>query len=176
MRIVVTTVSAMVHVYSIGYMGHDHSKPRFFAYLSLFTFCMLMLVTADNFIQMFFGWEGVGLCSYLLIGFWYEKPSANAAAIKAFLVNRVGDFGFVLGIAGVFMIFGTLQFDAVFAAVAEKATLELDFLGMRVNALTCLCLLLFMGAMGKSAQLGLHTWLPDAMEGPTPVSALIHAA
>jgi NADH-quinone oxidoreductase subunit L len=176
MIFVVTTVSTAIHIYACGYMHGDKSVPRFMSYLSLFTFFMLMLVTSDNFVQLFFGWEGVGLVSYLLIGFWYEKPSANAAAIKAFLVNRIGDFGFVLGIAGVFLIFGTLQFDAVFAAVAEKATLELDFLGMHVNALTCVCLLLFMGAMGKSAQLGLHTWLPDAMEGPTPVSALIHAA
>jgi NADH-quinone oxidoreductase subunit L len=146
------------------------------SYLSLFTVFMLMLVTADNFVQLFFGWEGVGLVSYLLIGFWYEKPSANAAAIKAFLVNRVGDFGLALGIAGVFLVFGTLNFDAVFAAVPEKANLEFSFLDMPVNAMTCLCLLLFMGAMGKSAQFLLHTWLPDAMEGPTPVSALIHAA
>src|SRR5882724_3912848 len=176
MFFVVNLVSSLVHIYSCSYMAEDPHLPRFMSYLSLFTFFMLMLVTADNFAQLFFGWEGVGLVSYLLIGFWYEKPSANAAAIKAFLVNRIGDFGFVLGIAGVFWIFGTLQFDAVFAAVAEKAALEFDFLGMHVNALTCLCLLLFMGACGKSAQLGLHTWLPDAMEGPTPVSALIHAA
>ena len=176
MIFVITSVSSAVHVYSIGYMHGDASVPRFMSYLSLFTFFMLMLVTADNFVQMFFGWEGVGVASYLLIGFWYEKPTANAAAIKAFLVNRVGDFGFVLGIAGVFLVFGTLNFDAVFAAVPQKAALTIDFLGWQVNAMTCLCLLLFMGAMGKSAQLGLHTWLPDAMEGPTPVSALIHAA
>jgi len=176
MLVVVTTVSSMVHVYSIGYMSHDHSKPRFFAYLSLFTFCMLMLVTADNFIQMFFGWEGVGLCSYLLIGFWFQRPSANAAAIKAFIVNRIGDFGFALGIMGVFFIFGTVGFDAVFAATPGKVGQTFHFLSWDVDILTALCLLLFVGAMGKSAQLGLHTWLPDAMEGPTPVSALIHAA
>ena len=176
MLVVVTTVSSMVHVYSIGYMGHDHSKPRFFAYLSLFTFCMLMLVTAENFIQMFFGWEGVGLCSYLLIGFWFHRPSANAAAIKAFIVNRIGDFGFALGIMGVFFIFGTVGFDAVFAATPGKVGQTFHFLSWDVDILTALCLLLFVGAMGKSAQLGLHTWLPDAMEGPTPVSALIHAA
>ncbi len=176
MLVVVNTVSALVHVYSIGYMHEDPHRPRFFAYLSLFTFAMLMLVTADNFAQMFFGWEGVGLASYLLIGFWYEKPSANAAAIKAFIVNRVGDFGFILGICAVFAVFGTLDFDSVFAAAPEKAGTTTEFLGMQVNALTLICLLLFMGAMGKSAQVPLHTWLPDAMEGPTPVSALIHAA
>jgi NADH-quinone oxidoreductase subunit L len=176
MLVVVTTVSSMVHVYSIGYMGHDHSIPRFMAYLSLFTFCMLMLVTAGNFMQMFFGWEGVGLCSYLLIGFWYHRPSANAAAIKAFIVNRIGDFGFALGIMGVFFIFGTVSFDAVFAATPGKVGQSFHFLSWNVDVLTTLCLLLFIGAMGKSAQLGLHTWLPDAMEGPTPVSALIHAA
>jgi NADH-quinone oxidoreductase subunit L len=176
MLVVVTTVSSMVHVYSIGYMGHDHSIPRFMAYLSLFTFCMLMLVTAGNFMQMFFGWEGVGLCSYLLIGFWYHRPSANAAAIKAFIVNRIGDFGFALGIMGVFFIFGSVSFDAVFAAVPGKVGQSFHFLSWNVDILTTLCLLLFIGAMGKSAQLGLHTWLPDAMEGPTPVSALIHAA
>jgi NADH-quinone oxidoreductase subunit L len=176
MLIVVTTVSAMVHVYSVGYMHHDKSVPRFMAYLSLFTFAMLMLVTADNFVQMFFGWEGVGLCSYLLIGFWFDRPSANAAAIKAFVVNRVGDFGFVLGIMGVFMIFGSVGFDTVFAATPDKVGQSFHFLSWNVDILTTLCLLLFVGAMGKSAQLGLHTWLPDAMEGPTPVSALIHAA
>jgi NADH-quinone oxidoreductase subunit L len=176
MLVVVTTVSAMVHVYSIGYMHHDHSIPRFMAYLSLFTFCMLMLVTADNFMQMFFGWEGVGLCSYLLIGFWFDRPSANAAAIKAFIVNRIGDFGFALGIMGVFLLYGTVDFGAVFAATPAKAGQTFGFLGMQVDIVTTLCLLLFIGAMGKSAQLGLHTWLPDAMEGPTPVSALIHAA
>jgi NADH-quinone oxidoreductase subunit L len=176
MLIVVTGVSSMVHVYSIGYMHEDPHKPRFMAYLSLFTFFMLSLVTADNFVQMFFGWEGVGLASYLLIGFWYDKPSANAAAIKAFLVNRVGDFGFALGIMATFVIFGAVGFNEVFAAVPGKAAMTFTFLGMEVNALTTACLLLFVGAMGKSAQLFLHTWLPDAMEGPTPVSALIHAA
>jgi NADH-quinone oxidoreductase subunit L len=176
MVFVVTLVSTMVHVYAIGYMAHDNAIPRFMAYLSLFTFCMLMLVTADNFMQMFFGWEGVGLCSYLLIGFWHDRPSANAAAIKAFIVNRVGDFGFALGIMGVFFIFGTLNFDDVFTNAPSKAEDTLRFLGLEGHALTIVCLLLFVGAMGKSAQLGLHTWLPDAMEGPTPVSALIHAA
>ncbi len=176
MLVVVTTVSSMVHVYSIGYMHHDKSVPRFMAYLSLFTFCMLMLVTADNFVQMFFGWEGVGLCSYLLIGFWFDRPSANAAAIKAFVVNRVGDFGFALGIMGVFMIFGSIDFNTVFAATPAQVGQSFHFLSWNVDVLTTLCLLLFVGAMGKSAQLGLHTWLPDAMEGPTPVSALIHAA
>ncbi len=176
MLIVVNVVSACVHVYSIGYMSHDHHKPRFMAYLSLFTFCMLMLVTADNFMQMFFGWEGVGLCSYLLINFWYEKPSANAAAIKAFLVNRVGDFGFALGIMSIYLLSGAVDFDSAFAAAPAMATRTAIVHGFEVNLLTVACLLLFMGAMGKSAQLGLHTWLPDAMEGPTPVSALIHAA
>ncbi|MCG8356807.1 MAG: NADH-quinone oxidoreductase subunit L [Kiloniellales bacterium] len=176
MLLVVTTVSAVVHIYSIGYMHHDDSIPRFFAYLSLFTFSMLMLVTADNLVQMFFGWEGVGLCSYLLIGFWYKRPSANAAAIKAFLVNRVGDIGFALGIFATFALFGTVQLDAIFADAAGKADAQLVFLDMEFHALTITCLLLFIGAMGKSAQIGLHTWLPDAMEGPTPVSALIHAA
>ncbi len=176
MLIVVTGVSALVHWYSIGYMSHDGSKPRFFAYLSLFTFMMLMLVTADNFVQMFFGWEGVGLCSYLLIGFWYDRPAANAAAIKAFVVNRIGDFGFALGIMAIFLIFQVVDFDTVFAAAPGFAGKSLDFLGTDVDILTLITLLLFVGAMGKSAQLGLHTWLPDAMEGPTPVSALIHAA
>ncbi|MGH7032457.1 MAG: NADH-quinone oxidoreductase subunit L [Stellaceae bacterium] len=173
---VVTVVSTMVHVYSIGYMAHEHSIPRFMSYLSIFTFFMLMLVTADNFVQLLFGWEGVGLASYLLIGFWYDRESANAAAIKAFVVNRIGDFGFALGIFAVFYLFGTLQFDTVFAAAPEIAKGTLNFLGHPFPALTVTCLLLFVGAMGKSAQLGLHTWLPDAMEGPTPVSALIHAA
>ncbi|HEV8014361.1 MAG TPA: NADH-quinone oxidoreductase subunit L [Stellaceae bacterium] len=173
---VVTIVSAMVHVYSVGYMEHDHSIPRFMAYLSIFTFFMLMLVTADNFVQLFFGWEGVGLASYLLIGFWYDRPSANAAAIKAFVVNRIGDFGFALGIFAVYLLFGSLQFDTVFGAAAEVAKTNINFLGHVWPALTVTCILLFIGAMGKSAQLGLHTWLPDAMEGPTPVSALIHAA
>ena len=176
MLVVVTTVSALVHLYSIGYMADDPSRPRFFAYLSLFTFAMLALVTADNLVQMFFGWEGVGLASYLLIGFWYEKPSANAAAIKAFVVNRVGDFGFALGIFLVFALFGSVAFDQIFPRVGEIATRSYPFFGIEWHALTLACLLLFMGAMGKSAQLGLHTWLPDAMEGPTPVSALIHAA
>jgi len=176
MLIVVTVVSACVHVYSIGYMSHDHSKQRFMAYLSLFTFFMLMLVTSDNFVQMYFGWEGVGVASYLLIGFWYEKPSANAAAMKAFIVNRVGDFGFALGIMGTFLLFDSAMFDTVFKAVPGMKDATFMFLGMKVHAMTAICLLLFVGAMGKSAQLGLHTWLPDAMEGPTPVSALIHAA
>ena len=173
---VVTVVSFMVHVYSVGYMAHDHSIPRFMAYLSLLTFFMLMLVTAENFVQMFFGWEGVGLASYLLIGFWYDRPTANAAAIKAFVVNRIGDFGFALGIFAVFTLFGSLNFETVFAAAPGMAGKSFEFLGMNVDALTLACILLFVGAMGKSAQLGLHTWLPDAMEGPTPVSALIHAA
>lgn len=176
MLVVVNTVSALVHLYSIGYMSHDEHRPRFFAYLSLFTFAMLMLVTSDNLVQMFFGWEGVGLASYLLIGFWYQKPSANAAAIKAFVVNRVGDFGFVLGIFGVFWLFGAIDYDTIFAATPSMHGKEIVFLGMHVDAMTTLCLLLFLGAMGKSAQFLLHTWLPDAMEGPTPVSALIHAA
>jgi len=176
MLVVVTLVSAMVHVYSIGYMSHDTSIPRFFSYLSLFTFFMLSLVTADNFVQMFFGWEGVGLASYLLIGFWYDRPSANAAAIKAFLVNRVGDIGFAIGIAGAFFLFGTVGFDQVFADAPGFADARFEFIGIEGHALTIICILLFIGAMGKSAQLGLHTWLPDAMEGPTPVSALIHAA
>jgi NADH-quinone oxidoreductase subunit L len=176
MLVVVTVVSAMVHVYSVGYMAHDHSIPRFMSYLSLFTFCMLMLVTADNFMQMFFGWEGVGLCSYLLIGFWYDRPSANAAAIKAFIVNRIGDFGFALGIMGVFLVFDSVDFNTVFALAPQKVGSVIHFLSWDIDTLTILCLLLFVGAMGKSAQLLLHTWLPDAMEGPTPVSALIHAA
>ncbi|MGI9426940.1 MAG: NADH-quinone oxidoreductase subunit L [Hyphomicrobiaceae bacterium] len=176
MLVVVTTVSSLVHLYSIGYMHEDEGRSRFFAYLSLFTFAMLMLVTSDNLLQMFFGWEGVGLASYLLIGFWFKKPSANAAAIKAFIVNRVGDFGFALGIFGLFAVFGSIQLDAIFAAAPSKAGVTMEFLGSQVDIMTCLCLLLFMGAMGKSAQFLLHTWLPDAMEGPTPVSALIHAA
>lgn len=176
MLCVVTFVSSLVHLYSIGYMADDPHKSRFMAYLSLFTFFMLVLVTADNFIQMFVGWEGVGLCSYLLIGFWFKKPSASSAAIKAFVVNRVGDFGFILGIAAVFLLFGTVKFDEVFAAVEVASTINWNFLGFEVHAITLTCILLFIGAMGKSAQFGLHTWLPDAMEGPTPVSALIHAA
>ncbi|MBI3676564.1 MAG: NADH-quinone oxidoreductase subunit L [Proteobacteria bacterium] len=176
MLVVVTGVSSLVHLYSMGYMHEDSHRPRFFSYLSFFTFAMLMLVTADNFLQMFFGWEGVGLASYLLIGFWYTRPSANAAAIKAFIVNRVGDFGFALGIFGVYYIFGTLDFDAVFHAAPGFVGKTMHFGSWNVDILTTLCLLLFVGAMGKSAQLGLHTWLPDAMDGPTPVSALIHAA
>ena len=176
MLVVVTSVSSLVHLYSWGYMEEDPSQPRFFAYLSLFTFAMLMLVTADSLVQMFFGWEGVGLASYLLIGFWYHKPSANAAAIKAFVVNRVGDFGFSLGIFGVFLVFGTVSIPAILEAAPSYAGSTIGFLGHRVDTLTLLCILLFIGACGKSAQLGLHTWLPDAMEGPTPVSALIHAA
>ncbi len=176
MLVVVTSVSSLVHLYSWGYMSEDPSQPRFFAYLSLFTFAMLMLVTADSLVQMFFGWEGVGLASYLLIGFWYHKPSANAAAIKAFVVNRVGDFGFSLGIFGVFLVFGTVSIPEILEAAPGYAGSTISFLGYRIDTITLLCILLFIGAMGKSAQLGLHTWLPDAMEGPTPVSALIHAA
>jgi NADH-quinone oxidoreductase subunit L len=176
MLVVVTGVSSLVHLYSIGYMHEDPHQPRFFSYLSLFTFAMLMLVTANNFLQMFFGWEGVGLASYLLIGFWYLRPSANAAAIKAFIVNRVGDFGFALGVFGIYYVFGTLDFDRVFMAAPMFVGKTLSFAGYSPDLLTTLCILLFIGAMGKSAQLGLHTWLPDAMEGPTPVSALIHAA
>ncbi|OYR09041.1 NADH-quinone oxidoreductase subunit L [Brucella grignonensis] len=188
MLVVVNSVSALVHIYSIGYMHHDPHRPRFFAYLSLFTFAMLMLVTSDNLLQMFFGWEGVGLASYLLIGFWFQKPSANAAAMKAFVVNRVGDFGFLLGIFGLFALFQSVDYNTIFAAAANYLPAEgaadtgavvLNFLGYELHketALTVVCLLLFMGAMGKSAQFLLHTWLPDAMEGPTPVSALIHAA
>lgn len=176
MLVVVNTVSALVHWYSMGYMEEDPHKPRFFAYLSLFTFAMLMLVTSDNLVQMFFGWEGVGLASYLLIGFWFKKPSANAAAIKAFVVNRVGDFGFALGIYAVFLLVGSVEFDTIFSSVGQYETATVSFLGTDYHAITVIALLLFVGAMGKSAQLGLHTWLPDAMEGPTPVSALIHAA
>ena len=176
MLVVVTSVSALVHIYSIGYMSHDPHKPRFMAYLSLFTFAMLMLVTSDNFIQLFFGWEGVGLCSYFLIGFWFKKESANAAAIKAFVVNRVGDFGFALGIFLIFYLFGTVNYSEVFDQIPTITEKNLVFLGFDINAIDLVCLLLFIGAMGKSAQILLHTWLPDAMEGPTPVSALIHAA
>src|SRR4029078_1794882 len=176
MLVVVTTVSGLVHLYSIGYMEDDPHRPRFFAYLSLFTFAMLALVTADNLVQLFFGWEGVGLMSYLLIGFWYHRPSANAAAIKAFIVNRVGDFGFALGIFATFTVFNTVQYDTIFASAPDQVGKTMEFLGMQLDTLTLICLLLFMGAMGKSAQFLLHTWLPDAMEGPTPVSALIHAA
>ena len=176
MLVVVTTVSALVHLYSIGYMADDPHKPRFFSYLSFFTFAMLMLVTADNLAQLFFGWEGVGLASYLLIGFWFHKPEANAAAIKAFIVNRVGDFGFALGIFAVFLLTGSINFDTMFAQAPDLVGKSFHYLSFNVDALTLICLLLFMGAMGKSAQFLLHTWLPDAMEGPTPVSALIHAA
>jgi NADH-quinone oxidoreductase subunit L len=176
MLVVVNTISSLVHLYSIGYMDEDPYRPRFFSYLSLFTFAMLMLVTADNLVQLFFGWEGVGLMSYLLIGFWYQKPSANAAAIKAFVVNRVGDFGFALGIFAIFMLIGSTDFETIFAGAPGLTGKTIDFLGWHADALTLTCLLLFMGAMGKSAQFLLHTWLPDAMEGPTPVSALIHAA
>ncbi|HXW22491.1 MAG TPA: NADH-quinone oxidoreductase subunit L [Rhodomicrobium sp.] len=176
MLVVVTTVSALVHIYSIGYMSEDDRQPLFFAELSLFTFAMLSLVTADNLVQLFFGWEGVGLASYLLIGFWYHRPSANQAAIKAFIVNRVGDFGFALGIFAIWYIFRDVNFDTIFSTAREKQAVMMPVFGYQVNALTVICLLLFMGAMGKSAQFLLHTWLPDAMEGPTPVSALIHAA
>ena len=176
MFIVVCSVSSCVHLYSIGYMNEDPSKERFMGYLSLFTFFMLMLVSSNNLLQMFFGWEGVGLASYLLIGFWYHKPVANSAAIKAFLVNRVGDFGYAIGIAGVFFIFGSIEFEVIFNNVENFKDHNIQFLGLSLSTIDLLCLLLFIGAMGKSAQLGLHTWLPDAMEGPTPVSALIHAA
>ncbi|MDC3385112.1 NADH-quinone oxidoreductase subunit L [Candidatus Pelagibacter sp.] len=176
MLVVVTSVSALVHIYSIGYMSHDPHKPRFMAYLSLFTFAMLMLVTSDNFIQLFFGWEGVGLCSYFLIGFWFKKETANSAAIKAFVINRVGDFGFALGIFLIFYLFGTVNYNEVFQQIPSVVDKRLNFLGFEVKSIDLICLLLFIGAMGKSAQILLHTWLPDAMEGPTPVSALIHAA
>jgi len=176
MLVVITSVSALVHLYSWGYMEEDPDQPRFFAYLSLFTFAMLMLVTADNLVQMFFGWEGVGLASYLLIGFWFKKPSANAAAIKAFVVNRVGDLGFMLGIFGTYLVFQTTSIPEILAAAPGMTGSTIGFLGYRMHTMDILCILLFIGAMGKSAQLGLHTWLPDAMEGPTPVSALIHAA
>jgi len=176
MLIVITTVSAMVHIYSIGYMSHDNSKPRFMSYLSLFTFAMLMLVTSDNLIQLFFGWEGVGLASYLLIGFWYHKPSAHTAAMKAFVVNRVGDFGFILGIIATYSVFGSLYFDEIFNDVEGLQKLSIVMFGFKINVIELIAMLFFIGAMGKSAQIGLHTWLPDAMEGPTPVSALIHAA
>ena len=176
MVFVVSVVSSMIHVYSIGYMEKDPSIPRFFSYLSLFTFAMLMLVTADNLVQLFFGWEGVGLMSYLLIGFWYHRPSANAAALKAFVVNRVGDFGFLIGIFALFFVTGSVSLDTIFATAPGLVGQTIHFVGLELDLLTTACLLLFIGAMGKSAQLGLHTWLPDAMEGPTPVSALIHAA
>ena len=176
MLVVVTLVSTLVHIYSIGYMSHDPFKPRFMSYLSLFTFSMLALVVSDNFLQLFFGWEGVGLCSYLLIGFWYKKDSANNAAIKAFVVNRVGDFGLAVGIFLIFYHFGTINFNEVFQLAPEYINKKINFLGVESNLITLICLSLFIGAMGKSAQFLLHTWLPDAMEGPTPVSALIHAA
>ena len=176
MLVVVSLVSALVHIYSIGYMSHDPDKPRFMCYLSLFTFAMFTLVVSDNFLQLFFGWEGVGLCSYLLIGFWHKKNSANNAAIKAFIVNRIGDFGFAIGIFLIFIFFGTLNYEEVFALAPNFADTKINFLGLEVNLITVTCLFLFIGAMGKSAQFFLHTWLPDAMEGPTPVSALIHAA
>jgi len=176
MLVVVTLISSLVHIYSIGYMSHDPHKPRFMAYLSLFTFAMLTLVTSDNFLQLFFGWEGVGLCSYFLIGFWFKKDSANAAAIKAFIVNRVGDFGFALGIFLIFYLFGTVNYNEVFLLIPETLDQEIYFFGINLKSIDLICILLFMGAMGKSAQFLLHTWLPDAMEGPTPVSALIHAA
>jgi NADH-quinone oxidoreductase subunit L len=176
MVFMVTVVSFMIHVYSIGYMAHDPHKPRFFAYLSLFTFFMLALVTSNNLLQLFFGWEGVGLLSYLLIGFWYKRPSANAAAIKAFIVNRVGDFGFALGILTIYLTFGSIDYDVIFARAPEMTSKTIHFLSGEFDVLEVACILLFVGAMGKSAQFLLHTWLPDAMEGPTPVSALIHAA
>ncbi|MDC3039058.1 NADH-quinone oxidoreductase subunit L [Candidatus Pelagibacter sp.] len=176
MMVVVTLVSALVHIYSIGYMSHDPHKPRFMSYLSLFTFAMLVLVTSDNFLQLFFGWEGVGLCSYFLIGFWFKKKAANAAAIKAFVVNRVGDFGFALGIFLIFYYFGTVSYDEVFSQIQTLNAKNINFLGFEIKSIDLICILLFIGAMGKSAQIFLHTWLPDAMEGPTPVSALIHAA
>ena len=172
MLVVVTLVSALVHIYSIGYMSHDPFKPRFMSYLSLFTFAMLVLVVSDNFIQLFFGWEGVGLSSYLLIGFWYKKDSANKAAIKAFLVNRIGDFGLAIGVFLIFLYFGTLNYEEVFQQVSKFSNKEINFLGFDSNLITLISLFLFIGAMGKSAQFFLHTWLPDAMEGPTPVSHL----
>ena len=176
MLVIVSLISSIIHFYSIGYMSHDPHKPRFMSYLSLFTFAMFTLVSADNFLQLYFGWEGVGLCSYLLIGFWFKKPSANAAAIKAFIVNRVGDFGFAIGIFLIFFFYGTVNYNEVFQQTPLLLQKEIIFLGIEFNLITLICLLLFLGAMGKSAQILLHTWLPDAMEGPTPVSALIHAA
>ena len=176
MLVIVSLISSIIHFYSIGYMSHDPHKPRFMSYLSLFTFAMFTLVSADNFLQLYFGWEGVGLCSYLLIGFWFKKPSANAAAIKAFVVNRVGDFGFAIGIFLIFFFYGTVNYNEVFQQTPLLLQKEIIFLGIEFNLITLICLLLFLGAMGKSAQILLHTWLPDAMEGPTPVSALIHAA
>ena len=176
MLVVVTFVSALVHIYSIGYMSHDPHKPRFMSYLSLFTFSMLALVVSDNFLQLFFGWEGVGLCSYLLIGFWYKKETANNAAIKAFIVNRIGDFGLAIAIFLIFFFFGTINFEETFQATSQFADKKINFFGFETSLITLICVFLFIGAMGKSAQFLLHTWLPDAMEGPTPVSALIHAA
>ena len=176
MLVVVNLISALVHIYSIGYMSQDSHKPRFMAYLSLFTFAMLTLVTSDNFLQLFFGWEGVGLCSYFLIGYWFKKETANSAAIKAFIVNRIGDFGLALGIFLIFYLFGTINYSEIFQRMPEITVKEIVFLGIQINAVNLICILLFVGAMGKSAQIFLHTWLPDAMEGPTPVSALIHAA
>ena len=176
MLVVVTSVSAIVHIYSIGYMSSDPHKPRFMSYLSLFTFAMLTLVASDNFLQLFFGWEGVGLCSYFLIGFWYKRETANNAAIKAFIVNRIGDFGLAIGIFLIFYFFGTINYNEVFTLTPEFKSETIDFLGVKINLITVICFSLFIGAMGKSAQFLLHTWLPDAMEGPTPVSALIHAA
>lgn len=176
MLLLVTYVSSLVHIYSVGYMSHDEHRPRFMSYLSFFTFCMICLVTSDNFLQMFFGWEGVGLASYLLIGFWFEKDSANTASMKAFIVNRVGDFGFALGIILIFCYFGSVEFSQVFANVQSLSEQSIRIVGLDFNIITLSCILLFVGAMGKSAQIGLHVWLPDAMEGPTPVSALIHAA
>ena len=176
MFVTVTSISALVHVYSIGYMKQDPHKPRFMSYLSLFTFSMLVLVSSDNFLQLFFGWEGVGLCSYLLIGFWFKRNSANNAAIKAFIVNRVGDFGLALGIFLIFFHLGTINFNEVFELIPNVSKKEIVFLGLELNLVTLICVSLFVGSMGKSAQFLLHTWLPDAMEGPTPVSALIHAA
>ena len=176
MIMIVTSVSALVHIYSIGYMSQDPHKPRFMSYLSLFTFSMLCLVVSDNFLQLFFGWEGVGLCSYLLIGFWFKRETANNAAIKAFIVNRVGDFGLAISIFIIFLLFGTLNFEEVFSTIPEITKTNLSIFGVEFNAITLICVFLFIGAMGKSAQFFLHTWLPDAMEGPTPVSALIHAA
>jgi NADH-quinone oxidoreductase subunit L len=176
MLVVVNSVSALVHIYSIGYMSHDPHKPRFMSYLSLFTFMMLSLITADNFLQLFFGWEGVGLASYLLIGFWFKKESANNASMKAFIVNRVGDLGLLIAMFLIFKTFGTLTFSEVFAQAADQSKNSIKIFGGEYNLITTICVFLFIGAMGKSAQILLHTWLPDAMEGPTPVSALIHAA
>jgi NADH-quinone oxidoreductase subunit L len=176
MLLMISLISTLIHIYSLGYMSEDENLPRFMSYLSLFTFFMMVLISADNFLQLFVGWEGVGLCSYLLIGFWYHKEAANKAAMKAFIVNRVGDVGYVLGIISIYYVFNSLEFAEVFAAVSTKQYLNVNFLGIELSAINLICMLLFIGAMGKSAQICLHTWLPDAMEGPTPVSALIHAA